>query len=325
MRATAATAVARAVVALALTAAMVSGGHSSAQAPPPAAPAAQAAPAAPATVTSDGQTLEIPVTNRRGTDSGAGRGVLDPSAADAPAIGPLPSGAAESILGADNRKRVPDTTTKPARMVALMTLAGNQWCTGFMISADTLVTSGHCVYDVTTNAFLNPSQIVVYPGYDSARPNPAPYGGCAARLLLSTTGWTVSHSDEYDYGAVKLACTVGLQTGWFGWWYQTASLNGTQSRNHGYPGDKPLSQWKSTDSIRISEPRRLYYANDTYGGNSGSPIFTKRAVGASQCAGWCVMAVHGYGTYGSYPTGSYNHGVRITKDVSDTFFAWRAL
>jgi len=37
------------------------------------------------------------------------------------------------------------------------------------------------------------------------------------------------------------------------------------------------------------------------------------------------MAVHGYGTYGAYPTGSYNHGVRITKEVSDTFFAWRAL
>ena len=89
----------------------------------------------------------------------------------------------------------------------------------------------------------------------------------------------MGHSDEYDYGAVKLACTVGQQTGWFGWWYQTASLNGTPSRNHGYAGDKPLSQWKSTDSIRVSEPRRLYYANDTYGGNSGSPIFTKRAVG----------------------------------------------
>jgi len=172
---------------------------------------------------------------------------------------------------------------------------------------------------------LNPTQIAVYPGYDSSRANPAPYGGCSVRLLLSTVGWTVSHSDEYDYGAVKLACAVGQQTGWFGWWYQAASLNGTQSRNDGYPGDKPLSQWKSTDSIRISEPRRLYYANDTYGGNSGSPIFTKRNAGASQCGGWCVMAVHGYGTYGAYPTGSYNHGVRVTKEVSDTFFAWRAL
>ena len=324
MRATAAT-VARAVVALAMTATMVGGGRSSAQAPPPAAPPAAAATAPTATVTSDGRTLDVPATNRRGTDGTPGRSDVNPVATDVPAIGPLPSGAAQSILGADNRKRVPDTTTKPARMVALMTLAGNQWCTGFMISADTLVTSGHCVYDIATNVFFDPTQIAVYPGYDSARANPAPYGGCSARLLLSTVGWTVGHSDEYDYGAVKLACTVGQQTGWFGWWYQIASLNGTPSRNDGYAGDKPLSQWKSTDSIRVSEPRRLYYANDTYGGNSGSPIFTKRNAGASQCGGWCVMAVHGYGTYGGYPTGSYNHGVRITKEVSDTFFAWRAL
>ena len=92
-------------------------------------------------------------------------------------------------------------------------------------------------------------------------------------------------------------------------------------------GDKPLSQWKSIDSIRVSEPRRLYYANDTYGGSSGSQDLHKdRGTGASQCGGWCVMAVHGYGTYGSvYPAGTFNHGVRITKEVSDTFFAWRAL
>jgi glutamyl endopeptidase len=322
MRATAATKVTRAVVAVTVTAAVIGGGRSSAQTPPPAPPAP---PTAAATVTSDGRNIDVPSSNRRGTDGAPGRSDVIPSAADVPAIGPPTSGTTQTILGADHRKRVADTTTKPARMVALMTLAGNQWCTGFMISADTLITAGHCVYDIATNAFLNPSQIAVYPGYDSSRANPAPYGGCSARLLLSTTGWTVNHSDEYDYGAVKLSCTIGQQTGWFGWWYQTASLNGTQSRNDGYPGDKPLSQWKSTDSIRVSEPHRLYYANDTFGGNSGSPIFTKRAAGASRCGGWCVMAVHGYGTYGGYPTGSFNHGVRITKDVSDTFFAWRAL
>jgi glutamyl endopeptidase len=321
VRATTATTVASAVVALVINGMLVGGGRSSAQTPP----AAPAVPAAPVIVTSDGRTLDVPTTNRRGTDGAAGRSDVNPTATDAPTIGTLPAGAVQTILGPDNRKLVADTTAKPARIVALMTLAGNQWCTGFMISADTLVTAGHCVYDVAANAFLNPSQIAVYPGYDSSRANPAPYGGCSARLLLSTAGWTVNHSDEYDYGAVKLACTVGQQTGWFGWWHQTASLNGTQSRNDGYASDKPLSQWKSTDSIRVSEARRLYYANDTYGGNSGSPIFTRRAPGASQCGGWCAMAVHGYGTYGAYPTGSYNHGVRITKEVSDTFFAWRNL
>jgi glutamyl endopeptidase len=293
-------------------------GTATAQSPP------ETAPSGVATVTSDRQTLAIPASGRRGADGGSGTNALGIAAAPAP-IGPLQDGSTQTIIGPDNRTKVADTTNKPARMVALMTLAGNQWCTGFLIGPDTLVTAGHCVYDLNTSAFLDASKIAVYPGYDVTRANPAPYGGCGARLLLSTTGWTMNHSDEYDYGAVKLSCTIGQRTGWFGWWYQSGSLNGTTSRNHAYAGDKVLAQWKSVDSIRLTEARRLYYANDTYGGSSGSPIFTKRNAGASRCGGWCVMAVHGYGTYGSYPTSSFNHGVRVTKDVSDTFFAWRGM
>ena len=78
-------------------------------------------------------------------------------------------------------------------------------------------------------------------------------------------------------------------------------------------------QWKTTDAIRVRpRPGPAHYANHTYGGTSGSPIFTKRGSSASQCAGWwCVMAVHGYGIYGAtYPNNSLNHGVRMTKEVS---------
>jgi glutamyl endopeptidase len=75
----------------------------------------------------------------------------------------------------------------------------------------------------------------------------------------------------------------------------------------------------------VSQVRRLYYANDTFGGNSGSPIFTRRAADASRCAGWCVMAIHAYGLSAAYPDNTYNHGTRITKEVSDALFAWRAL
>jgi glutamyl endopeptidase len=279
------------------------------------------------TVTSDGRALDIAPAGQAGDEGSAGTEAVTtpPTPAGSDVIGPLSLGSTESVIGRDDRKQVANTTKKPARMVALITYGGNQWCSGFLIGADTLVTSGHCVYDTSTDTFYDVTQFQVYPGYDAARTNPEPYGSCTARLLVSTTGWTVGHSDEYDYGAVKLSCTVGQQTGWFGWWYQPSSLNGTQSRNNGYAGDKPLSQWKSTDRIRVTEARRLYYANDTFGGNSGSPIFTERAAGAAQCGGWCVMAVHGYGTYGSYPTGSFNHGVRVTREVSDTFFSWRTL
>jgi glutamyl endopeptidase len=296
-------------------------GGAAGQAPPPPPPEST-------TVTSDGRTLTITPAGRQGTEGafGATPGSLPPSPALTDKIGPLELASAESIIGTDNRTKVSDTTNKPARMVALLTLSGNQWCTGFLIAADTVVTSGHCIYNRSTRRFYDAASMRAYPGYDATRPNPAPYGVCGVRLLVTTSAWINSGSDEYDYGALKLTCTAGRQTGWFGWWYQTASLNGTQSRNHGYPGDRALTQWKTADSIRVSELRRLYYANDTYGGSSGSPIFTKRGSSASQCAGWCVMAVHGYGIYGAtYPTSSLNHGVRVTREVSDAFFAWRTL
>jgi glutamyl endopeptidase len=184
------------------------------------------------------------------------------------------------------------------------------------------------VYDTSVNQFYAVSQFKVYPGYDGSKApaKRAPYGSCSADKSASNTGWTVNHSDEYDYGALRLTCTVGNKTGWFGWWAQTASLDGTSSKNNGYPGDKPnMTQWKSSDKIRISEARRLFYGNDTFGGNSGSPIFTKRAAGSPSCVGWCVMAVHAYGVYGTYPTNTWNHGTRVNQDVSNAFTAFLSL
>jgi hypothetical protein len=35
------------------------------------------------------------------------------------------------------------------------------------------------------------------------------------------------------------------------------------------------------------------------------------------------MAIHAYGTYGTWPTNAYNHGTRISQEVSDNLFLWR--
>ena len=140
---------------------------------------------------------------------------------------------------------------------------------------------------------------------------------------MAPAGWTATADDQYDYGAMKLDCAVGNQTGWFGWWWQAKSLDGQLAKIIGYPGDKAQQQWKSKDYVRYTEARRLFYGNDTVGGNSGSPVFRVRGASEPMCAGPCVMAVHAYGTYGAYPYISYNHGTRVTQAVSDNFFLWR--
>ena len=64
-------------------------------------------------------------------------------------------------------------------MVALITNNGNQWCSGFLIGPDTLVTAGHCVHPGGAGStWYPPAAFRVYPAYNPASANPTPFGSC---------------------------------------------------------------------------------------------------------------------------------------------------
>ena len=225
----------------------------------------------------------------------------------------------ESIIGADNRFRINPTTTFPARAVVLITFSAGR-CTGWLINANTVITAGHCVSPGNNTGFYPRASFRVYPGRNGGV---SPYGSCTAKRLYSVTGWTTNGNEEFDYGAIKLNCSVGNTTGWFGFWWQSASLNGLFTRVSGYPGDKPLTQWQSTDQVRATTTNQVFYANDTVGGNSGGPVWQNRGSTASFCQGVCALAVHAYGLHGFFPHNTYNHGSRITQARFNNFIAWR--
>jgi glutamyl endopeptidase len=220
----------------------------------------------------------------------------------------------ESIIGADNRVRVNPTTSYPARATVLITFSAGR-CTGWLINANTVVTAGHCVHPGGGGSFYPVSSYRVYPGRNGTS---SPYGSCTARWTASVTGWTVNGWDDYDYGAIKLNCSVGNTTGWYGYFWTSASLTGLPTIINGYPGDKPLTQWRSNDLVRVTQTRRVFYQNDTVGGVSGAPVYYNRAG-----CGICSMAVHAYGTYGLPPFSTNNHGTRITQSVFNNLTAWR--
>jgi glutamyl endopeptidase len=213
----------------------------------------------------------------------------------------------ESILGADNRFKITNTTSYPARATVRITSSVGQ-CTGWMIDDDTVATAGHCVHNGAwaTSVRVTPGQNGWY----------APYGSCTARSLHSVLGWTRDRNWEYDYAAIKLNCTVGNTVGWYGMRWTSASLNGVFSYHLGYPGAKPAEQWGSYGYVQNSTTRKLYYTNDTVGGNSGGPIYDY---------------VNGYGPYGiavhAYGTGDglTNSGTRITQEVFNNYSYWRGL
>lgn len=232
---------------------------------------------------------------------------------DGTQVQPPPSQQAgiSSVIGTDNRYQITNTTSYPYTAIVQIsfTQGGSTYgCTGWMINANTVATAGHCVFD---NGAWS-TNVVVYPGRNGSS---TPYGSCGYTRLYSVTGWTSSRNPEYDYGAIKLNCSIGDSTGWFGYRWQSASLTGEPTYLAGYPCDKPYpTMWRHDDQVRVTETRRLYYANDTYGCQSGAPVWNN----GGSCS-TCGIAIHAYGV----GSNGYNGGTRITQEVFNNLTSWK--
>lgn len=233
------------------------------------------------------------------------------AAGESTAAGPAES--AESVIGADGRIWFRGRTTRyPNSAIGRIDMrqgGRNYWCTGTLIDADTVLTAGHCVHDGLNGDDGWSTQVEFTPGAEGGR---APFGSCRSRELLALPGWVDRGAEYQDLGLVQLDCAIGETVGWFG--YRTApgprGLRNAVAHIRGYPGDKVWSSlWSMRDRIRVSQAQMAFYAADTYGGQSGSPVFSwRRCNGAS---GPCIMAVHAYGTHPRGPHRNHNHGPRI--------------
>ncbi|MET0884501.1 MAG: hypothetical protein ABWZ13_10145, partial [Acidimicrobiales bacterium] len=143
-------------------------------------------------------------------------------------------------------------------------------------------------------------------------PGNRPFGSCGATELWTLPGWYDAQSEYQDLGIIQLDCEVGNETGWFGYFSRPGpkALNGLVTHLRGYPGDKPFgTMWTDRKQVRVTQADMVFYRNDTFGGQSGSPVFQW----GPYCAGPCAMAIHGYGVgHGGTPHQVNNHGVRIS-------------
>jgi len=278
-------------------------------------------------VASDGSQTHVLAANGRATAGGEsgyeGTGKALTPDLTAP-LGPSAPVGIESLFGPDNRIRINPTTSFPASAVVFITRNGAGHCTGWLFGPDIVATAGHCVHTGGSGGTWY-TGLAVWPGRNGAS---APFGSCAPRLLHSVTGWTVNGDETFDYGAIKLNCTIGNTTGWFGYWWQSATLAGFSTLINGYPGDKPFGQQWRGDSVArtvaVSQTSQIFYTNDTAGGMSGSAVYQFRASGSAFCTGQCSMAIHAYGfPHGAYPHNTYNHATRITEARFNNLQSWK--
>lgn len=205
----------------------------------------------------------------------------------------------KDIIGTDDRTEVPSYTSKPYRCIAYLETrwpdgtvsSGTAW----LFKADSACTAGHLVYSSRHGGFA--TSITIWPG---RRNSSQPYGS-AYMIGYGIPGAYVQNEDiKYDYALIKLNTSIGSQTGTLTYVYGYGSV-GLDVTISGYPGDKLITQWRSSGTINVLTDYIFRYNNDTEDGQSGSPIY---------------VGIFSY-VYGIHTRGYqyYNEGNRITYDM----------
>ncbi len=218
----------------------------------------------------------------------------------------------ESVIGADNRERITNTTAFPWRTMTKLYMTfpnGSRYMgSGILIGAKYVLTAGHVVYSASDGGWARTIEVI--PGLSG---NYMPYGSASATYVRSYTGWTRYSDSDYDIALITLNRSIGNSTGWLGYAYYP-SVNGITAHLAGYPGDRDNGRrlYYHYGSILGSTTNRVRYTIDTAGGQSGSGVYRLNS------GQRYVFAVHTNGGTTS------NSGTRITRQRFDDIRNWIA-
>lgn len=216
----------------------------------------------------------------------------------------------ESVCDIDNREKIPNTTIAPWKFICRLYITtkdnAKYVASGFFIGRRCIITNGHVVYIHNRGGWVK--EITVVPGQNADN---APYGGQKTTNFVTVKGWTSQQNADYDYGAVFLSddTLFNRVRGYMGFQILNSSM---LINNSGYPADKEPkgTQWFNAGPVTRLSDRRFFYLIDTFGGQSGSPVWVQN--GANRY----TVGVHAHG-------GCPNKAVRTIRDVANNWNTWR--
>jgi len=229
----------------------------------------------------------------------------------------------ETVLGVDERVRINETEKLPWRMIAALRLiprpplTSSFIGTGWFVGPKTLLTAGHCVYSQSDfGGWIG--KIEVSPGRNA---NKFPFKTVTAKRFSALEEWQESPKEDFDIGCIHLDEPVGDAVGYF----KIASLSDGDLADNmvnvsGYPGDRGngTQQFFHVNRVLRTAARRIYYDVDTYGGQSGSPVWYQDGPNDHPVA----VAVHAYGVGATAPGITANSGPRLIPEVVATIQEW---
>ncbi len=231
----------------------------------------------------------------------------------------------ETVIGADERIEITDTDKYPWRMIAALSLiprpplTARYIGTGWFIGRRTLLTAGHCVFSESDfGGWIG--RIEVSPGRSGDR---FPFGTVAARRFSTLAKWKTAADPDYDVGCIHLDEPLGDRVGFF----KLASKSDDELEDRllnvsGYPLDRGGGRLQFFHANRVLHPaaRRIYYDIDTYGGQSGSPVWLEDEPGGEPIG----VGIHAYGVGGTASSLNItaNSAPRVTPEMLAAIREW---